>query len=343
MIKMNDFCNRFLMILLALGVLCLGAQAKEGRGSWDRESKAAYLIKLIDTLKIEQDERIARLEKEFSSLVPTLAYPHFDKFNAHENGKASIRENFLRGRLNAKQKAAFFEGVRKDLQDNQTKLYAAEKKAAALWKPEDKAAEDSDKEYTAEIFGQKVSAMRLGVILDNSHSMAPYMPVLRKKIEAGFPYCYFVEVKGCRIVPLWCRLSRPISQRMGLKYEENMQAAWFFADPGVNQNPFLPHWHSPEKLQLTQNSHGDWVRLSRNNFSAMLAMSHLLELDSIYWFSDFQDETTPRMRKLLLHFLAKKKVKLYLHSHDKRPHADLVKYARSSGGAYKKKKIKLEE
>jgi hypothetical protein len=83
--------------------------------------------------------------------------------------------------------------------------------------------------------------------------------------------------------------------------------------------------------------------MCRSNFSALMAMSNLLEVDTGYWFSDFQDETSPRLRKVLARILAEKKVKLYLHSHDKRPHVDLVKCARSSGGDYQREKIKLDQ
>jgi hypothetical protein len=52
---------------------------------------------------------------------------------------------------------------------------------------------------SGEIFGNRIEARKLGVILDVSHSMAPYKEILEKQIRANFPNSLICYVDGCAI------------------------------------------------------------------------------------------------------------------------------------------------
>jgi hypothetical protein len=47
--------------------------------------------------------------------------------------------------------------------------------------------------------GIQIRSSNLGVILDNSSSMQPHIPELRKEIDGGFPGSHFREVYGCAL------------------------------------------------------------------------------------------------------------------------------------------------
>jgi len=47
--------------------------------------------------------------------------------------------------------------------------------------------------------GIQIRSSNLGVILDNSSSMQPHIPELRKEINSGFPGSHFREIYGCSL------------------------------------------------------------------------------------------------------------------------------------------------
>jgi len=322
-------------LILVLFSSLVSLHAREGHGSWDRESKAEYTLKLVYMLKFEQEERLAQLQKQTPDLAPEIAYPNFEKY-------VELKEKFLQGRLSSKKGEGFVELLQNDLQTNQDLLYAAEAKAAKIWKTDGSQKKDSPKKHTAEIFGGSVTAIRLGVILDSSPSMRPFLPTLRKTIKEIFDYSYFVEIDGCRLSRYYGKMSNTLGKEAPRIMQRESLVCWFFADPGLDQNPFLPEWHSPPKLNWGRHPYSEYLGLKRSGISSILALSNLLKVDTIYWFSDFQDSVDERTLKVLLFNLKAHKITLHLHTYDNRPPKDLVKYAKDSGGSYKRKKIKIQ-
>ena len=162
--------------------------------------------------------------------------------------------------------------------------------------------------------------------------MRPYSEKLKANMENEFPYCYFVEVDGCRI------------DNYTHSYNRVTDCAWFFADPPETLNPFVAKWHAPHDFENLARSNDDlhinWLRCRRSTHSAMLAMINNLEVDTIYWLSDFQDDQETKIAKAMVWLMKKKKITLHLHTLDRRPSSVWTKYAKASGGHYIRKKIK---
>lgn len=62
-----------------------------------------------------------------------------------------------------------------------------------------------------EVGGIRVRSSNLGVVLDNSSSMQPHLPELRKEINNGFPGSHFREVYGCALT--WQAGTTTLGQR----------------------------------------------------------------------------------------------------------------------------------
>lgn len=64
--------------------------------------------------------------------------------------------------------------------------------------PKQAKAKDGDVKK-GDVGGIQVRSSNLGVILDNSSSMQPHIPGLRKEIDSGFPESHYREVYGCAL------------------------------------------------------------------------------------------------------------------------------------------------
>ncbi|MEJ6561973.1 MAG: hypothetical protein QNK83_02575 [Akkermansiaceae bacterium] len=317
--------------------------AGEYGGKWTTISKADVSWKLITNLKEEQDERLKMLEIHEFPDVPSLSFDHFPE----AAGKAGARllDRFMNGKLGGAKTEQFLQGIHQDLKANQDKLYEAEQKAAKIWKPAEGVSKNSIKEYTAKVLGEAVIASQIGVILDSSPSMKEYVEKLRTEISEQFRYSYFVEVEECAIdrpQGLWSRLGRNI--KIHPKSSVMVRSApWFYADPSPHLNPFLPNWHSPKDLSVLKSldsCYVEWPALSRHSNSAFLAMIDLLDVDSIFWFSDFEDDVDEKMNNILVTLMKEKGIRLYLVSVDNKPSKMFRDYAKESGGSYRKERIR---
>ncbi|MDB4323547.1 DUF3379 domain-containing protein [Akkermansiaceae bacterium] len=211
--------------------------------------------------------------------------------------------------------------------------------------PAEGVSKNSIKEYTAKVLGEAVIASQIGVILDSSPSMKEYVEKLRTEISEQFRYSYFVEVEECAIdrpQGLWSRLGRNI--KIHPKSSVMVRSApWFYADPSPHLNPFLPNWHSPKDLSVLKSldsCYVEWPALSRHSNSAFLAMIDLLDVDSIFWFSDFEDDVDEKMNNILVTLMKEKGIRLYLVSVDNKPSKMFRDYAKESGGSYRKERIR---
>ena len=322
---------------LFLPALAFGASEYGGR--WDDESKAKVCWKLIENLRTEQIERKAKLSEHFDDLAPDLNFANFPSEQGADGER--LKERFLAGRLRSSKADEFMASLHKNLQANQDLLYEAEKNAAQKWKLDSESVE-SEKEHTAKIFGNDVTAIRLGVILDSSPSMKDVIPKLRESIAEKFHYSYFVEVAKCS-------LGKNLLVAQGFGRETSIDnynfhgCPWFFADPPKRANPFEEKWHSPrdlKSLSTVESCYPVWPSLTRTPSSAFSAMINLLETDTIYWFSDFKDKVNEGFVKALCREMRKRKIRLYLVSNSKKPHELLITYAEISGGSYEKERVR---
>ena len=69
----------------------------------------------------------------------------------------------------------------------------------------------NDEEKQGEVGGIDLKATNLGVILDNSSSMQPHIPALKKEIDKNFPASHYREIYGCALT--WKAAPKALGQR----------------------------------------------------------------------------------------------------------------------------------
>ncbi|MEM0896317.1 MAG: hypothetical protein AAGJ79_05465 [Verrucomicrobiota bacterium] len=151
---------------------------------------------------------------------------------------------------------------------------------------------ETREKVTTTILGSKVTASNLGVILDNSGSMDPYLDALRAEITEFYPKAHFAEVSGCQ---LW-----------GSGYH-----TFVYANSGTRGNPFDPDRFpveiSEELLENTENIRYDPL-------SAFIGMIEARKVDSIIWFCDFNDPIYEESLDLLCRKILAHEVQVYITS-----------------------------
>ena len=73
------------------------------------------------------------------------------------------------------------------------------------------AAAKNDDAKQGEVGGINFKATNLGVILDNSSSMQPHIPALKKEIDKNFPGSHYREIYGCALT--WNAAPKTLGQR----------------------------------------------------------------------------------------------------------------------------------
>jgi hypothetical protein len=289
-----------------------GARADEATGKWSEKSIADYSQRLIDWLKEDFEER--------ANLLRNAGQPDF-KLNygylapTEERSRLRTFEKFREGDLSETAAEKHIEACLTDFQKVLSELAAAEAIAAPGWK------EPTDvTQKEGRIYDSILAAARLAVVLDNSRSMTPYLPKLREEISRDFPDAYFVEVNGCA-------LHRPAT------------CPWFFSGPTVWANPFSPERHIPKIPTMKDRPHSAFINWTRSATSALESMVDLMRADAIYWFCDFDDPTDDAIIREFARKVIDKKVKLFIHTVDKRAPELLATLAEKSGGKVVKKRI----
>lgn len=297
----------------ALASLLAGpALADESTGKWDEKSIADYSQRLIDWLTANFAERANRM----STATPSgfkLTYDYMAP--TEDRQRRRVFEKFREGSLAEKAAEKHIEACLTEFERVRRELAAAEAVAAAGWKGE---SDGSEKE--GRIYDSTLTAARLTVVLDNSPSMAPYLPKLRQEISRDFPNAYFVEVDGCS-------MSRPAT------------CPWFFSAPTVWANPFGPERHIPKVPALADRPHSTFVSWTRSATSALESMMDLMQADAIYWFCDFDDPTDDAVIRQFARKVMDKKVKFFVHTLDRRTPELLATLAEKSGGKTVRKRI----
>lgn len=151
---------------------------------------------------------------------------------------------------------------------------------------------EANQKVTTTILGSKVTASNLGVILDNSGSMDPYLTALRAEIREYYPKAHFAEVSGCRI------------------WGEGL-FTYVYASSGTRGNPFDPDRFpvevTEELLEYTESIRYDPL-------SAFIGMIEARKVDSIIWFCDFNDSIDKDALDLLCRKILSHEVQVYITS-----------------------------
>ena len=338
---------RLLMLAAFLTLIPATTYADEYGVRWTPEQKNELSWKYFQHIVEEHQQRQAKLEKLFPELAPKLNFSNLPTTADPRIGR------YLKARLSRPEQETLNQSIRKIVLENQKLLVEAEKKALPKWNAalEDDQALPARREKTVRILGDQVTATNLGVILDTSPSMRHRLDSLRAEITENFRYAYFAEVATCWLYGVWEdeHFTNPrytISSE--LKVDKRSIGdppiatwSWFHADPPAHLNPFDPKWHCPlSSANFLENeySHLNWVRATRHPASGIFALSHLLEVDTIYWFSDYKDRCDKEYVGKVVENLRARKIRLYLTSIKRKPHKLLVAYAKESGGAFKRER-----
>lgn len=181
----------------------------------------------------------------------------------------------------------------------------------------------------AMIFGKKIQANRLGVILDVSSSAHPYLAGAIEEIQKGFadatlilyPGCGLVEVKGAS-GHLVRKYSTILDKEVVPRREGNCTADFLAGALRIREFGELV-----KRPALRETLYVSWYDdkgaggSSEESFLKLIgqtnaAFGELLKrrVDAIYWFADFEDPVNSELVDKLTKELMMKRVRLYLHN-----------------------------
>lgn len=301
-------------ILAASSSAFQSAISAEIRGKWTTEWIVKYSMSLIEWAKEDLVKRAGLLK----TLAEIDAPVEFKYFHGQLDKKSeSFHKRFLAARLSDKDTAEHIASFLKELEPIRAAVAEKEAEAVPLWKS-DQQGDSPLKE--GKIFDSSISSRRLGVILDNSRSMTPYLEKLRDEIAKDFNGCHIVEVDGCEF------------------WQNGGSFAWFHTAPAAGINPFTPERHCPAVPQ--SGAHDAWADWTRDTMSAFAAMLINMNVDAIYWFCDFDDPVADAEIQKLGKVVLEKQAKLYVHTLSKSPPKLVDMLTERSGGKLIRKRIR---
>lgn len=183
-----------------------------------------------------------------------------------------------------------------------------------------------DSAITGNLFGQKITANNLGVVLDVSGSAHAHLDKAIAEIDASFPNAHMVLVVGCgmsdgtvalqggggkvpgkpRVIPYSRRSSEGNNNNLERSVPGQLQR--FFRGMGQEKREDLKRYFD-RRDNLYALYGGDIVA---TNF----AFEHLIDkdVDAIYWFADFADGLNPGIVEDLTNQLQRKRIKVIAHN-----------------------------
>ncbi|MDF1754210.1 MAG: hypothetical protein P1U89_15605 [Verrucomicrobiales bacterium] len=309
----------FLPVYFLLISLC-PVLAEESGGGWSKSGMIKFTDLYIRKVREELPGRVERVQQQLEiplSLdyqIPIEIEPYRESY-----------QHAVSGKMGEARSLQFLSDVLKDMSKVAKPIFKAESKAMQAWKKEKKARsnwtmippnQNSNNEgyRSEEVFGTMVEARNLGVVLDISPSMAPYLSTVRNEISEKFPRAVYVETEGSFVL-------------------ENDVNRWWWAEPSGAANPFQPlFFHDP--IEVSEPHQAAWDAM-RDAGAAILAMAEFGGLDAIYWFTDLDDPYLGMAE--FCERLEKNGVKIYVHLQKGRAPSELGKLANSSGGIIESK------
>lgn len=305
--------------ILLLFILLSSHALSSDWGKWRKDDICAVTWEFINNTKQELLDRSVAVEKYTGAKVD-IEFLH----NANMDRKQQALHNkFLNFKTTEKDFHEYIVPYLVELEKNRALLATAEEKAAKIWDERNKKGEI--KEYVtreAELYGTQIKSKRIGVVLDNSYSMALVLPKLRDQIKSKFEYAYFIEIYGSFI------------EYYGQKLQEK---AWFYVFPESHENPFLKQWYC--QSYPLESPHLFLNEYEVSNLQAFTALATVRKVDTIYWFTDLKDKNSDYGYEILNKLLKRYQVKLYVHTTGKQPNTIFRKIIKDSGGEIIKSRI----
>ena len=308
-----------LSCIFLIFIIHLNASAKDTR-KFTKATMIEVSWQYIQNTKDEFKRRAKAVEEEIGEKVE-FTYTYFSNM---DDDQKKFHQDFLNAKLSESKSKDHIKGFLKELEINRAALARAEKKAKVSWDKKNSNIKKKEENLTSEeLYGTKISAKRLGVVLDKSGSMSSFLPQLRAEIKKKFPNSYFIEIYGSAF--------RDPDYRW-LEYSYN------YISPNKDENPFLKIWYCQEIPQ--DNPHYFQARLNQDNLTAIGALSKFRKVDAIYWFSDMKDRVDAKRVEHLKELLISNKTKFYAHTIGKYPTRSLSLMVKETGGKVIRKKLK---
>jgi len=209
---------------------------------------------------------------------------------------------------------------------------------------------------TATIFGKKIEAAKLGVILDVSGSAHPHLAGAIAEIQKGFADATLILYPGCGLTDFEGKSDHEIRKYSSISKRDREASAGNFttpaqlakalkiaefekmADSPAIKDTLFVSWYAEKgadgKLDGTA---GKLIGQTQAAFEELIKRG----ADTIYWFADFADPVAPREVERLSAKFKNKSIKLHVHNFaGKKINPLVVEMAENSGGTVNTEKPK---
>lgn len=179
--------------------------------------------------------------------------------------------------------------------------------------------------FSGVMFGTPIHARSIGVVLDVSSSMVPFLPAVIKELDRVAPGSPLVLYVGCGIGP-----GRPKGRSYttaGIE-RRRFERFWRIQHEGTYRNKrtlqdgsdtvkvdfSTPLPHEPVFKILVERPNTYYFEFEGTEFSwAALTSDHLRSSEAVYWFADFQDPVQDKEAENLMKKLRNRSQKLFMH------------------------------
>ncbi|MDF1658189.1 MAG: hypothetical protein P1U58_11300 [Verrucomicrobiales bacterium] len=298
--------------------------SSEYGGKWTDEGIREYSLRYIENTKERFAQRALRLSE-------VIDFPILVSYRPLTENQQEVYEKFLADRISDGDRERLFRLLLSILEEARVELAEAENRAYPLWEKLPKEEREKLTSVTAEVYGTELVATNLGVVLDNSPSMLPYLEQVRAEVGKSFPLAHFREAAGSGL-----------HQRGFYESGEYLTVddSWFYGQLSLSEsNPFDSKWHQSKIYERFQ-PHYRQVKLERDPLAALMGLITLQGVDTIYWFCDFEDDIEDEALEMLATAIEDYEVKFYVHSSNRRPDRDLVEVIEKSEGEVIRKRIR---
>ncbi|MEM9446409.1 MAG: hypothetical protein AAGA18_13780 [Verrucomicrobiota bacterium] len=205
------------------------------------------------------------------------------------------------------------------------------------------------------LFGMKVKAEKLGVVLDVSFSTHGLLTNVIEQITSQFSGSVIILAPGCGM-----RDDSDGDVLSGMKFLDLFSKIesggmsgtniYNFINRLFNNNSLFKDAYSSlsssknlyvlEGLPINGSKRNEILAKGRggakhSTHEAFYYLVRKARVDSIYWFADFKDEIEEELKKDVIRHCNSKKIKIYVHDFDGSPNGDHVPlFARETGGEY---------
>jgi hypothetical protein len=158
------------------------------------------------------------------------------------------------------------------------------------------------------LFGQKIDARRMAVVLDMSGSMYPFLPVVIKEVDKVAPGSTVILHYGCGMNDTEVR-----KPEVNETKEKNFETDRIITS--LDESRALPQAERDSLMELVKKRPKTYYVPSTGVGTTWIALtdSQLKDADAIYWFADFADALSMERLEDVSRKLRARKQKLYIH------------------------------